>query len=325
MFTKCPSCHADISFEAPVNAPAGYKHRIKCPSCGVTMSVNIPSRTVPVPPIACAPDYTQMPSPPPMGMYPQIMVLPIQGMVQQGYPQGMQQAFPPGYLPQGYAPVPNQPAAQKAAEQGKKKRVVYEGSRAKSLVLMILSALFLVPGILGYLMNGNLVLPAKFFDFLFFDGISVIMNLKVTGAAFFADKEILDSVLQLVTMLNMAVAALAFLIYMFGLIFNFYGKSLSLTITCFQFVFTVASCLTPYFSYKKTGMNFMEYLTSLTSSRLAVLLVLILAAVYLISNLIIMALKKKPVDEEELRQKKEAKKAKKQQKAEAKKEANAAK
>ena len=45
MYTRCPSCRAEISFEPPVHAdslPDGYKHKIKCPSCGVTIGVKIP-------------------------------------------------------------------------------------------------------------------------------------------------------------------------------------------------------------------------------------------------------------------------------------------
>lgn len=44
MYTRCPSCRAEISFEPPANLetlPEGYKHRIKCPSCGVTIGVKI--------------------------------------------------------------------------------------------------------------------------------------------------------------------------------------------------------------------------------------------------------------------------------------------
>lgn len=44
MYTRCPSCRSEISFEPPANMenlPDGYKHRIKCPSCGVTIGVKI--------------------------------------------------------------------------------------------------------------------------------------------------------------------------------------------------------------------------------------------------------------------------------------------
>lgn len=45
MYTRCPSCRAEISFEPPADLdrlPEGYKHRIKCPNCGVTIGVRIP-------------------------------------------------------------------------------------------------------------------------------------------------------------------------------------------------------------------------------------------------------------------------------------------
>ncbi|MEG2451168.1 MAG: hypothetical protein RSB09_05465, partial [Clostridia bacterium] len=45
MYTRCPSCRSEISFDAPsnmANLPDGYKHRIKCPNCGVTIGVKIP-------------------------------------------------------------------------------------------------------------------------------------------------------------------------------------------------------------------------------------------------------------------------------------------
>ncbi len=49
MYTRCPSCKTEISFEPPANAPVGYKHRIKCPNpkCGVTISVDISSAILP--------------------------------------------------------------------------------------------------------------------------------------------------------------------------------------------------------------------------------------------------------------------------------------
>lgn len=66
MYTRCPSCRAEISFEPPANMetlPDGYKHRIKCPSCGVTIGVKInktdtlPIQQSPVQPEAFEPVY----------------------------------------------------------------------------------------------------------------------------------------------------------------------------------------------------------------------------------------------------------------------------
>ena len=42
MYTKCAGCKSAISFEPPANLlPEGYKHRIKCPVCGVTLAVKL--------------------------------------------------------------------------------------------------------------------------------------------------------------------------------------------------------------------------------------------------------------------------------------------
>lgn len=44
MYTRCPSCRSEISFDPPANKdslPENYRHRIKCPSCGVTIGVKI--------------------------------------------------------------------------------------------------------------------------------------------------------------------------------------------------------------------------------------------------------------------------------------------
>lgn len=48
MYTRCPSCRAEICFDPPANAanlPDGYRHKIRCPNCGVTIGVKIPSAT----------------------------------------------------------------------------------------------------------------------------------------------------------------------------------------------------------------------------------------------------------------------------------------
>lgn len=60
MYTRCPSCRAEISFEPPANMeslPDGYKHRIKCPSCGVTIGVKI--NKIDTMPVQAAPQYNQ--------------------------------------------------------------------------------------------------------------------------------------------------------------------------------------------------------------------------------------------------------------------------
>lgn len=44
LYTRCPACKSEIAFEPPkniANLPEDYKHRIKCPSCGVTIGVRL--------------------------------------------------------------------------------------------------------------------------------------------------------------------------------------------------------------------------------------------------------------------------------------------
>lgn len=44
LYTKCPACRSEISFEPPANMaslPETYRHRIICPSCGVTIGVKL--------------------------------------------------------------------------------------------------------------------------------------------------------------------------------------------------------------------------------------------------------------------------------------------
>lgn len=44
MYTICPSCKSELSFTLPVSKdqlPDGYKHRLKCPCCGVTIAVKV--------------------------------------------------------------------------------------------------------------------------------------------------------------------------------------------------------------------------------------------------------------------------------------------
>ncbi len=44
LYTRCPACKSEIAFEPPkniANLPEDYKHRITCPSCGVTIGVRL--------------------------------------------------------------------------------------------------------------------------------------------------------------------------------------------------------------------------------------------------------------------------------------------
>lgn len=48
MYTQCPRCHTEITFEPPIKKKEGYVHRIKCPNhtCGAIICVDVPPASI---------------------------------------------------------------------------------------------------------------------------------------------------------------------------------------------------------------------------------------------------------------------------------------
>lgn len=134
MYTRCPSCRAEISFEPPANMetlPDGYKHRIKCPSCGVTIGVKINKiDTAPATLVQQAPAYNQ------------------------------QTNFEPVYS-EDVAQAPSK----KAAKANKRSGV------GRNIVIMIMSLLFVAASVVGFLIN-NGTIDNTLLGFGLFDGIT---------------------------------------------------------------------------------------------------------------------------------------------------------
>ena len=148
MYTRCPSCRAQISFELPQSAdsfPEGYKHKIKCPSCGVTIGVKIPrvesAATV-------QPTYTP------------------------ANPAASE--FEPTY--QAAPPVPETKAEQRAEKKANKK-----SGLVRNIFVMLFSLLFVALSTIGYLAQEGGALAGKLPEWMggiqSFDGISFIANL----------------------------------------------------------------------------------------------------------------------------------------------------
>mgnify|MGYP000387577793 CR=1 FL=1 len=134
MYTRCPSCRAEISFEPPANMetlPDGYKHRIKCPSCGVTIGVKINK-------IDAAPAT----------------------LVQQAPAYNQQTNFEPVYS-EDVAQAPSK----KAAKANKRSGV------GRNIVIMIMSLLFVAASVVGFLIN-NGTINNTLLGFGLFDGIT---------------------------------------------------------------------------------------------------------------------------------------------------------
>ena len=122
MYTRCPSCRAEICFQVPDNAanlPDGYKHKIKCPNCGVKIAVRLPNRDA-----IAAPQPTFMPQNP--------------------------NAFPAE--PVHTAPVEAAPADEKAAKRQARAAAAAnrKSGRSRNVMIFIFAALLLVCSLLGH-------------------------------------------------------------------------------------------------------------------------------------------------------------------------------
>ena len=134
MYTRCPSCRAQISFELPQSAdsfPEGYKHKIKCPSCGVTIGVKIPRVEAAA---TVQPTYT--PANPAASDY------------------------EPTYT--AAAPVPADPKAEKKAAN-KAKNANKKSGVGRNIFIMLFSLLFVALFTVAYLWSEDkLSIPTKF-------------------------------------------------------------------------------------------------------------------------------------------------------------------
>lgn len=122
MYTRCPSCRAEICFQVPDNAanlPDGYKHKIKCPNCGVKIAVRLPNRDA-----IAAPQPTFMPQNP--------------------------NAFPAE--PVHTAPVDTVPVDEKAAKRQARAAAAAnrKSGRSRNVMIFIFAALLLVCSLLGH-------------------------------------------------------------------------------------------------------------------------------------------------------------------------------
>jgi hypothetical protein len=211
MFTKCPSCHTEISFEPPSNAPAGYKHRIKCPnpSCGVTISVALPPKQV----VAPAPMGTQVANP----------------------------AAIPG------APETSGVALEAAQTSGK---VRYKG-RARSLFMLILSLIFVAANVLAYLIRTGVMPEIAFLGWtsallipLQFDGIllieSLIADFQGVLASLQGEFMMLEIIMFVVPTALLLFAGILFIANLIGVFAGKYGKTGNVIFSILIFLLSVA-------------------------------------------------------------------------------------
>ena len=199
MYTRCPSCRAQISFELPQSAdsfPEGYKHKIKCPSCGVTIGVKIPRVDATA---TAQPTYT--PANPAAS------------------------TFEPTYT--AAAPVPETRAEHKADEKAAKKADKKSGI-GRNIFVMIFSLIFVAINVLTYLAaKGMLTLPEWAGGLLSCDGIGKIEMLIKDFAGFKAlfEASIIGGIFVVLQILLFVVAGLNFIIAFIAACGKKYGRA----------------------------------------------------------------------------------------------------
>lgn len=226
MYTRCPSCGAEISFEPPANReslPEDYKHRIRCPICGVTIGVKINR-----------PIYTTTTFPP------------------YGTPT-VATSFEP-VLPQNQAPAAQKPASNQqqkpaasnrpAAASAKKpvaksKAVAKKSGIGRNILMMIFSLVFVALAVVGYLINKGTIkgLPESFAWLTAVtsaDGIAPIEALikDFTGVkAIFTEAGIGYGIMYIVPAALFVFAAINFLVALISAVGKKYGRAYNLLIS----------------------------------------------------------------------------------------------
>ena len=255
MYTRCPSCRAEISFEPPrnlANLPQGYKHRIRCPNCGVTISVKIPNTAVVASP---APTYS------------------YENPNQQGYSD----------IQVGVG-TPQTGAEQKAVEKSAKnaqKRKSY--GRGKAAVMFIISLLFIAAAAIAYLHTSGTTVPVigdyvswfnpiKVFELLIKDASGFIDTIKNS----FADG-IMNAIAGLVVLFSSVIvfigAGLTAITNLLVLIIGKYNgaaKAFGVIFALFMFAFAAASFVICGFvegGYYPGEVGFLAYLKAIIANK----------------------------------------------------------
>lgn len=223
MYTRCPSCRAEISFEPPANMeslPDGYKHRIKCPSCGVTIGVKINKiDTAPATLVQQAPAYTQP-----------------------------QTNFEPVYTNANEEAVPQKKVKAKHSGVG------------RNVTMMIMSLLFIALSVVGYLVNTNAIkIKGGLYGIGFFDGISS-WNLLIQNPSAFASlfSDVGLGIITIVSMVLFTLAGINFIVALVSACGKKYGRAYNLIMSIILAAGAIVILFVPMLYAKDT--NHLNYL-----------------------------------------------------------------
>ena len=231
MYTRCPSCRAQISFELPQSAdsfPEGYKHKIKCPSCGVTIGVKIPRIDTTA---TVQPTYTPA-NPAASTQEPTYAVAP---------------------------PVPADTRADKKAEK-RARAAEKKSGLGRNICMMIFSLLFVALSVVGYLTQEGGALAGKLPEWMggvaSFNGIGFIENLiKDFEAVKALDVKLLVG--AIIPSALFILAGINFIVALISAIGKKYGRAWNLIVSLLIAVLAVFVLLGPVIL---GGAQFVDYL-----------------------------------------------------------------
>lgn len=267
MFTKCPSCRTEISFEPPSNAPSGYKHRIKCPNpaCGVTISVALPSKQAATP--AAAP----------------------------GAPIGT-----PSTTPEAFEQ--NEAALETQQTSGK---VKYKG-RARSFLMLIFSLIFVALNVVAYLVStGKMAgiqaigLVVSGTDFVPFNGIpffiTLVKDFAFVKTLFVGEFVVYNLVVYILPPALLLVAAILAISNLVGLIAGKYGKTGNVIFALLLFILSVGVLFQQFIvlTLLKLPVAFGDYFKGVFEAGLIYIIAAGVGLLFFIVAIILAAKKKK--------------------------------
>lgn len=230
MYTRCPSCRAEISFEPPANMetlPDGYKHRIKCPSCGVTIGVKINKiDTNPATLVGQAPAYNNP-----------------------------QTNFEPVYAS---TDVPTTTAKAKPEKRS---------GVGRNIIMMLMSLVFVAVGVVGFLIDAGTI-KHSLFGLAMYDAILPWMFIVRDFASFkamFADPAQLGMALQLVASAALLVfAGINFIVAFISACGKKYGRAWNLISSVIVGGLAIFAIFAPLIG---SGLNIADYFKSIIAGK----------------------------------------------------------
>ena len=227
MYTRCPSCRAEICFQPPANAanlPDGYKHRIKCPNCGVTIGVKLPRRDAiaQVQP-TFAPQNQGAYSPEPV------------------YNAGIAETVP--------ADAAAAKSSSRAAAKAQKKT-----GRSRNVMIFIFAALLVVCSVLGYFFLQGDIDIMQMSGLVYYDGVTQLemMAEDTTPFALLFEESVADGLVAVLPTIFFLGSILTAAIALIGFIAKKYSRLLNLILALGMLAVSLCIVLQPFLL---TGMD----------------------------------------------------------------------